>query len=64
MGGPGIHDGDRWWRRTVLWLAFACGLIVLLPPGSAIAAETPSFDAHGSIPVPTGIWQRLPFRTR
>jgi predicted acyl esterase len=33
----------------VLWVAFGCGLVALLLPGSAGAAEAPPFEAHGSV---------------
>jgi predicted acyl esterase len=41
---------ERGGRGTLLWIACACCLLaLLLVPGRAGAAETPTFDAHGSV---------------
>jgi hypothetical protein len=47
MGRKGILGG--WKGGTGLWIAIGCGLVGLLLPGSAGAAEAPLFDAHGSV---------------
>jgi predicted acyl esterase len=45
-----ILDCWRGWRGTLLWAAFGGVLLAsLLIPGRAGAAETPSFEAHGSV---------------
>ena len=42
--------GRRGRRRPQLWMAFGCGLVALLLPGSASAAEeAPPFEARGSV---------------
>ena len=49
MGREGNLGGWGGWRRSVLWIALGCGLVALLLPGSAGAAEAPPFEAHGSV---------------
>ncbi|MDX6595731.1 MAG: uncharacterized protein QOI72_1113 [Solirubrobacterales bacterium] len=50
MVKEGILDCRRGWRGTLLWAAFGGALLAsLLIPGRAGAAETPSFEAHGSV---------------
>jgi predicted acyl esterase len=49
MGREGILGEWRRWRWTGLGIAFGCGLVALLLPGSAWAAEAPPFEARGSV---------------
>jgi uncharacterized protein len=50
LGTERVLDWERGWRRALQGMACGCCLLaLLLVPGRAGAAETPSFDAHGSV---------------
>ena len=50
LGRERVLDREQRWRRALLWMACGCCLLaLLLIPGRAGAAETPSFDARGSV---------------